>query len=429
MAKSALKFESTSTVGHSRNDATAFSTELNLQKWQGNLKKSVLELLNAKPARGYIELLDDDANWEESKTVGLALRSQFKHLVVMGMGGSSLGGEFLCSLSANAQDLTFITNNHPSDFHKSLTDKSILGGGHYLLISKSGSTVEVMEYLSLLLPVLKKNGRDLKGAVTVLTEFRSNNPLYNWAKENGITTIEHKQNVGGRFSVLSAVGLIPAVFAGLDVMKIREGARAILKNPELLESVTQFLGAGIAAGGKTQVFWMYPLRWKLFLDWLEQLWAESLGQRVATGAQLCAGFPWTVRGTRGQHSVLQQMMESDGRLQTLFFVENDSALSPSDANGPVKNPIAPFEYIADKSAAEIYAIQAESTQKALREVGVPVGTLTWNYSDSSESIAGSLLFLFECSIGVFGRWMGVDVYGQPGVETGKKIAKKTLESR
>jgi glucose-6-phosphate isomerase len=240
-------------------------------------------------------------------------RRDFDEVVILGTGGSSLGGQALYALSdlgfgppPGSPRLRFLDNVDPATF-EALFDRVQLSRTGFIAISKSGSTAETMTQLIVCLDALRREGLPLAQHVAVVTEPK-NNAMRRMARQHGFEALDHDPNIGGRFSALSLVGLLPAMICGLDPVAVREGAAAVL-DPVLrgdeAGTVAPAVGAAIAVGLNrhrgigVSVLMPYVDRLDKLAQWYRQLWAESLG-KDGKGTT-----PIRALGTVDQHSQLQ----------------------------------------------------------------------------------------------------------------------------
>lgn len=401
-----------------------------------------LEALFARRELGFWQLPSRDENWRTAEAAAQSLSSRGSSLVVLGLGGSALGGKCLVdSLAVNSKsslsktspkstasktrraDVRFLFNTDPVTVSRVLTDEAVIRESQFIVISKSGQTLEIACLLEILVTQLRMHGRSLQSAVTVVTEPTANS-LSNWAKEEGLEWVIHPQDVGGRFSAFTPVGLIPAAFAGIDLNDIRAGTQLALSSSEILIQLAAFYLESFKRGESISAFWAYADALSSFLLWVVQLWAESLAKNKSRKSVVppVVSTPVTYVGTCDQHSVLQQLMEG-ARDKSVCFIRNNELQS----HGPKlqRSPLKDFAYIQNKNLGEIFYTQSLSTEAALREAGRTTLNLELACIDAKN--LAELMMIFELLIGVLGEALDIDAFNQPGVEFGKKITKEKLQ--
>lgn len=358
------------------------------------------------------------------ETMGLAqkIRAEFTELVIVGIGGSSLGiralDEILGSPSASHR-LHFCDNVDPIEFEKLWASISDLKKTFWVFISKSGSTIETLvaaDYIQ------NKLGASLRAAV--ISESVSN-PLTEWAKKYHFPLLEIPKDVGGRFSVLSPVGMFPAAFLGFSIEDFMKGADRALQDRHKVASVMSLVSESFQSQCWITFFFFYNSSYSQMGRWIQQLWAESLGKKVDRqgGRAPRASTPMWGIGACDQHSLLQQLMEGEKDKLIIFNrfknIENDSkALSSTN-----------FEFqkfFVGRSMGQLLSAQASGTAEALEIEGASVSTLVW--SDSRPECVGYQFMFWQLVVAGLGESLGINAFDQPGVELGKRLAKKKLES-
>jgi glucose-6-phosphate isomerase len=356
-------------------------------------------------------------------------RERFDDVIVLGTGGSSLGGKTLVALAdrgfgplGGAPRLHFMDNVDPVTFAdlEAATDPLRTG---LIVISKSGSTAETLTQFLVLLPRLRDAlGRDEVGGAIVAVTEPANNPLRRLAARIGATLIDHDPAIGGRYSVLSPVGLLPALIAGLDAAAVRRGAALVWRR--LVEQGGESppaLGAALAVAamraGLTQTVLMpYVDRLGEFGLWFRQLWAESLG-KDGNGTT-----PIRALGTVDQHSQLQLYLAGPrDKLYTLIT-------APSAGIGrTVDRAFADDErlgYLVGHSLGDLLDAEARATYETLARNGRPTRLIALDRLD--EEGLGALFMHFMLETILTARLIGVDPFDQPAVEEGKVLARRYL---
>jgi glucose-6-phosphate isomerase len=352
------------------------------------------------------------------------LRQRFDDVVVLGTGGSSLGGETVLALAPPGQlpRLHVMANVDPvtiADLER-LTDPKRTA---VIVISKSGSTAETLTQFLVLLPRLRDAlGLDhVGGAVVAITE-PGDNPLRRLAARLGATVLDHDPNIGGRYSVLSLVGLLPALIAGVDAGAIRRGAAAVWRRltEQTIDSppaAGAALAAAAARAGLGQTVLMpYIDRLDTFGLWFRQLWAESLG-KDGHGTT-----PIRALGTVDQHSQLQLYLA--GPPDKLFTL----ITAPSAGVGrPVERTLvddARLSYLVGHTLGDLLDAEARATFETLVRNRRPTRRIALERLDAEA--LGALFMHFMLETILTARLWGVDPFDQPAVEEGKVLARQYL---
>jgi glucose-6-phosphate isomerase len=400
-----------------------------------------LESLRARHADGGLPLLRLPDKQDDLAAIGDAARKLAEgasDIVVLGTGGSSLGGQTLAQLAFYAVPgvgalrapprLHFIDNLDPLSFEAMLA-KLPLASTRFVAISKSGGTAETLMQTIAALSALKQAGIDARSGFLGISEparAAKRNGLRDLLAKHQVAMLDHDPDVGGRFSVLSNVGLLPAAALGLDIAAIRKGAGIALA-PVLAKKpaaqVPAALGAALAVslaekGKLISVLMAYADRLERFTRWYVQLWAESLGKN---GKGLT---PVAALGPVDQHSQLQLFVA--GPRDKLFTVVSvaGAGLGPR-IDGELAR-LAGEPGFTGKTIGDLVAAEARATAETLANNGCPVRTLLLAKLD--ETSLGELLMHFMLETIIAAHLLGVDAFDQPAVEAGKVLAKKYLTS-
>jgi glucose-6-phosphate isomerase len=369
-------------------------------------------------------------------TAGIAARGRdiagrFRQTVVFGIGGSSLGGEMLVRVlddSSKDHAVRFYDNIDPA----SLIELTQINWADtcLLVISKSGTTAETLCQLLSLLPTIEKQvgSQRLARHVLVVTENREG-PLFRLAERLGLDVIPHPP-VGGRFSVLSVVGLLPAAIAGVDIERLLSGARAMAErcvqddmetNPAFWNGACQYLHA--ERGRTLSVHMTYCDRLRPVMRWFRQLWAESLGKHDAAGR--ARGLtPVEAYGVTDQHSQLQLYLAGPDDKQFTFLTS--PALHKSGVRIPNRfTDIPEVAALAGHTMGELFAAEFEAIRTTLTRNHRPHRTLRLRPDDPAA--LGELILLIEMETVVVAELLGVDPFDQPAVEEGKILAREYIK--
>lgn len=337
---------------------------------------------------------------------------QLENFVVIGTGGSSLGGKTICA-AAKKSNIRFIENIDATTLSE-LFAKDLSRTG-FLCISKSGETLETI-YATLLLLSKEDN---LKDRVVIITENK-NSTLRQIAQEHDLMCFEHPMNIGGRYSVFSIVGMIPALLCGFEPKKIRLGANRILEDFANAMYKAQE-GAGFVLNSldnhrSNHISFIYSDKMMYFGHWLAQLYAESSGKN-GKGVT-----PITAHGSVDQHSQLQLYMDGPkDKFYTFFFENQSDNLSLEKVNIPEK-----FAYLNGVCANTVLKSQYQATYTSLKNNANFVRLIEFP-AINPESL-GALFMHFMLEVVGVCQILEVNAFDQPAVEEGKNLTRELLEN-
>mgnify|MGYP002619611478 CR=1 FL=1 len=365
-------------------------------------------------------------------------RESYDTLVVVGIGGSSLGlralGEALAPTAfrgrGGAHRVRVLESVDPVELDL-LLDEVDLSTTCVHVVTKSGSTVETLANFFYLLGALTEAlGEGEAWRRVRVTTDPNEGPLAALARERGLPVFPLPSGIGGRFSVLTPVALFGLAFAGVDVRALVEGAAvqrtrftAALPgaNPslDLALALCRFYEAGL----RDVVFFPYVTRLFPLALWFVQLWAESLGKPRGKGEPL-GPTPLPAVGTNDQHAQLQLLIEGAHNKVVLF-------LAAEEETSPSHPPMAPFppalgvmRYLENAPLARVRSRSMEGVQAALTELGRP--HLTLRAASLSPAAMGELVMLLQCATAWAGFLWDIDPFDQPGVEQAKRYAHAML---
>jgi len=359
----------------------------------------------------------------------------FDHMLLLGIGGSALGARALQQAFFPQQDQP--GHNGPSLWIADNVDAYALEA--YLgklppektvivTVSKSGGTIETVgQYFILKKWAQKRLGDDWAKHMLLVTD-EEQGFLRGEVRQYGIKALPVPDSLGGRYSVLSAVGLIPALFLGMDIDALMDGAKeiaALLASPNLTgEELKKHSSFQLAAWGAAlqdkgfdeMIFFAYIPLWASFGDWFAQLWAESLGKE-GKGSQ-----PVPAIGVTDQHSVNQMFMDGIRNKACIFLT------CPSLPAGPKFPSDLPdqFGYVRGKDFGELIQAEGLGTRMALSKNGVPLVEL--QLGEDGPRQAGKMIALLGAATILTGWLMGINPLDQPAVELGKRLAKARMNA-
>ena len=380
---------------------------------------------------------DDLARIEE---VAEKLLDDTTDIFVFGIGGSALGAQALAQLTgwgtqAHIQKgvRIHIPDNLDATTMDAVLTNADLRTTRFLVVSKSGGTVEPAIQTLAAMSALEKagGGKYMKHHFAVLTEPAKDgkpNPMRALAEANEFPTLEHDPGVGGRYAVLTNVGLLPALLMGLDIAAVRAGAASVLAqvlDGRTARDVAPAAGAALSVamarekGTSMSVVVAYADRLERFLAWYCQLWAESLG-KDGKGTT-----PVKALGPVDQHSQLQLWLAGPKDKLFNLFVTETKGQGPealAEIAGKTK-----FDFLGGHKIGDLVDAEQRATADTLVKNGRPVRTFTLPVLD--ERTLGALFMHFMLETIIAGRLLGVDPFDQPAVEEGKILARKYLAER
>ncbi len=375
---------------------------------------------------GYYHLLDEDT--VEIKRYARTL-SWVKRVVVVGIGGSALGTkaihQLLYATKTNLKKISFLESVGPNAI-KSIINKINFEETLFLIVSKSGTTIETISNFKYIIYKFGVDFQKDKKHFCIITDEDSK--LDNFAKKYNLKTFHIPQNVGGRFSVLSPVGLVPLAVLGYDIDEFLRGAKLLrerffeCKYDNLIKKAI-FYGAN-AKRFPINVLFSYSSTFKAFNEWYMQLWGESLGKIDRQGKRVGL-TPIGLIGSIDQHSFLQLLTQ--GPLdKTVTFIKVD------DFNNDIRIPDIKLDFLEDTDFVNGYTFnylinaQCDATMKSVIKNGINVDLIEL-YNFSEESI-GFLIFYFELLTSLTAFVLNINAYDQPGVEEGKEILKGKFDN-
>ncbi|MFN8652712.1 MAG: glucose-6-phosphate isomerase [Gemmatimonadales bacterium] len=364
----------------------------------------------------------------------------FDHVLVLGIGGSALGMKALLNalrrpgwneLDDEGREffprLTVLDNVDPTSVAEALRridPRRVLVN----VISKSGGTAETMaQYLVVRAWLEEALGPAAAARHLVFTTDPAKGALREISQRDGIAALEVPPAVGGRFSVLSPVGLLPAALVGIDIEGLLAGARHaieaasaddLLKNPAALYAALHW-AADTQLGARIHVLMPYTDRLREFAEWFRQLWAESLGKaNDRRGQEVHLGpTPVGAVGPTDQHSQVQLFMEGPyDKVVTFMAVDTfaEDVTIPDSQGLPTDLAYLPGHTLGGLLNAEYQATAAALSRMGRMNCSLHLPVL------SAESLGEAIMF-FQLATGYAGVWYGVDPFDQPGVELGKKL--------
>ena len=368
---------------------------------------------------------------------------KFKHLLLLGIGGSSLGARALQkafypqqdwplhACSQNAPTL-WVADNIDTETLPAWLERLPASKTLVLVISKSGGTVETLAQYFLLKKWLEQHlAQDWTDHVLLVTDA-AKGFLREEAEKYNLPSLPVPEHLGGRYSALSAVGLAPAAFLGLDWAALLQGAKETglcLTKARSLEECEAALGRHPAwhmalwANSLLEqdycelIYFNYVPKFAAFGAWFAQLWAESLGK------QGLGSMPLPALGVTDQHSLQQMFLDGPKNKGCLFISCEQQAQGPKfDSDLPPQ-----WNFLKDRCLLDLFKAEALGTRMALCNHDIPL--LELRLPEPTPYVAGKLMLLLELTTVLTGWLMGIDPLDQPAVELGKRLANASLSAK
>jgi len=381
------------------------------------------DITDEQDSIGYYNLPNQDVKYiqEYSKKVTK------KNIVIVGIGGSSLGSyavyEFLKYTKEFEKNIIFCESTDPVLLNSTL-NKLDLEDTLFLIISKSGNTVEtisIFKYILSLVEFTKEN-------FIIVSDKDSS--LHKLSQDKNIDFFEIPSNVGGRFSVLSTVGLVPLALVGVDIQKLLDGAKNIKdkffnkdKVYEELMNKSNFYAKNISKFNINCLF-SYSEAFRGFNSWYVQLWGESLGKRQIHSSLNVGLTPIGLIGPTDQHSFLQLIAEGKRDKSVTFLKVKDFKSTIKIPDISIKY-IDHLDYINNTDFSSLINMQADSIIQSLSNSDIPLDII--EIDEINEYTIGELFYYYELLTSLVSKHFDVNAYDQPGVEDGKKILRSFFD--
>jgi glucose-6-phosphate isomerase len=376
----------------------------------------------------------------------LDMAAKVKHVenfVVIGIGGSALGNIAVQSAlnhpfyndlprSKRLAPKLYVIDNSDPDLNAGLIETLDPATTVYNVISKSGTTAETMaSFLTVRDHLTKTLGADALKSHIILTTDPSSGFLRQIGQREGWPMLDLPPTVGGRFSVLSTVGLLSAAVTGIDIKALLAGAAygyQLASNPDVMRNpaaVAAMVNLACANQGQNMVVMMpYAHRLRHVADWFAQLWAESLGKRYdLNGAVVNVGTtPIKALGATDQHSQVQLYAEGpfDKLVNFIAVDEYQSTVTIPPAYADLEG----VSYLGGHTFNELIQAEQQATEIALNDAGRP--NITHHMPAINAFTLGQLFMLFEMQTAIAGALLNINTFDQPGVEAGKIAAYALL---
>ena len=336
---------------------------------------------------------------------------KFKTILIIGMGGSILGAKAIYDFLKHKTKKNFIfIDNLDENYLKSIKKNNNLSKSLFIIISKSGNTIETILNTYFFKSFLKSKN-------TIILTENKNSFLRNLAKEKKFNFLEHKKFIGGRYSVLSEVGMLPAYLMGFKVEKFKKNLGKFIYNKKIILSSANLINKLKIKNAKILVFFNYVPELNNFLYWSQQLFAESLGKNKK-------GFiPVVSNAPKDHHSLLQLYL--DGPKDKVFYIVSSSKRGNLKTKSDFFNDNV--QYLRKKKYNNIKDSQKNAFLKVLKNKKIPFREI--NIQKFNEDTIGKLFLQFIMETIFLGKLINVNPFDQPAVEEVKVLTKKFLVSK
>ncbi len=409
-------------------------------EYKDKIAQIITDLNNNKDKRGqglqWMNLgYSEETVWYVKEYAAL-VENRFENILVLGIGGSALGGlavteallkpywNFLTEEQRNNFPRIFFLDNIDPDTMFGLLNILDLKKTLVNVITKSGSTAEIMAQFMIIKDKLEQElGDDYRKNIVATTD-KNIGVLRQIAEQEGYKTFVVPDDVGGRFSVFSAVGLLPFALVGIDIDEVVRGVKDMdlaLKNTDINENIAaqnaliHYL-LDTEKGKNISVMMPYSTRLRYVADWYSQLWAESLGKEKDLNGQTVNVGPTPVKalGATDQHSQIQLYNEgpNDKIINFIRVSEFDNKLEI-----PKIFEYTGIGYLGGKSVNDLLNAEADSTRVSLSDYNRPTVTIT--LPKINAYYLAQLLYMFEVQTAIAGALYNINAFDQPGVEQAK----------
>src|SRR5687767_3414435 len=389
---------------------------------------------------GFVDLPADKRLLEQATRYAAAARKKFDDVVILGIGGSALGPialrtalrpsgwNLLSDTARGGYPRLHVLDNVDPETIAALLDRVPLARTLFIVTSKSGGTAETMAQFLIVHERLLGEGLDVARHFVFVTDPKAG-ALRPLAQRLGVTALDIPANIGGRFSILTPVGTLPAALIGIDVKALLAGAEAmavrcatpeLMKNPAGVYAVLQWL-ADTRLKKSIAVFMPYADSLRDFAAWFVQLWAESLGKLRPDGTSV-GSTPIAALGATDQHAQVQLFMEGPADKTVTFVAVEKRSTDVVIPKG--FSDVTELGYLGGHSLGELIDIEQLATAGALAKRGRPNMTIRLDRVDPAN--VGELMMFLELATAYAGQLYGIDAFNQPGVELGKQFAYALL---
>lgn len=420
-------------------------TEDEINSYKEEIEEILKGLRDRRP--GFVNVPFDEKRINSVKDLAsrFGYFKDYDDFVVLGIGGSALGNiairDVLNGLDWNKLSKDerkgfpriHVIDNIDPDFVASIFKSLNIKKTIFNVISKSGSTAEAMANYMITRGIIESLGLRVKEHLIITTDPEKG-ALRKIASEEDLASLEIPPDVGGRFSVLTPVGLLSAIAGGIDIDALLEGARNayellniddIWKNPAIVNAILHYIL--YKRGKNISVMMSYSNRLYSLTDWYRQLWAESLGKRYdLEGKEINVGqTPIKALGATDQHSQMQLYIEGpNDKVITLLVPEEYTC----EVRIPkIHEDIDSMNYLGNKTLNDLIKAEQKATAYSLAYNNRP--NLSVYFKKICEESVGEFMFTYELQTAIMGKLLKINAFDQPGVEMGKKLTYSLMERK
>ena len=384
-----------------------------LKKLLEEYKKNILDIKNdIKNSKKTLNILDTKFNFN-FKIKDLKKFRKFKTIALVGMGGSILGSEAIYNfLEKKIKKKVYFFDNLDEKKILKFKRKENLAKVLFLIISKSGSTVETLTN-TFTLNIIKRNSKNV-----ILISEKNNNILFSLSKKFNLFHVEHKKHIGGRYSIFSEAGIIPAYLMGVNIFKLRSKILNFLKGKNkifLKDSSIKLANLMLTKKINNIILINYSPELEKFLFWCQQLIAESLGKQNK-------GFlPVVSNAPKDHHSLLQLYLDGPkDKLYNIFSYEGKSKLKKMN----LKKIINKENLLNQKKPSTVKIAQKNALIKVFKKNKIPFRE--FKITQINEEVLGKLFSYFILETVIIGKLTKINPFSQPAVEQVKFYTNKLL---
>lgn len=415
--------------------STLQSSKVLLDNLIGSYSHTLESLRHKKP--GFFEIpshIDDQVDHITNSLLSFD-EKYITDIVVLGIGGSSLGPRVIyeyASISGALDSLIhvhFLDNIDPVSM-RNIEDKVNIQNTIFLAISKSGMTPETVAQYQYYIHLIQSHSLSVKERMIVITDMH-NGYLREQATVHNLVSFVIPSEIGGRYSVLTPVGLVLAHLIGLDIRSLLVGADNAIHNTLTFPYSTALLLAAMQyeaySSGKTiHVMMPYSDMLRSFGHWCVQLYGESLGkEKYSDGVAYSVGItPLPAIGVTDQHSQLQLFKQGPND-KLVILIKPKPVLEDNYLVPEIDNPS--LQYLSHVSFADLLDAEFEATRRSLMESDR--SSITLETPPINEEILGELFMTIQITTALLGEMMGINAFDQPGVERGKELTKDILSKK
>lgn len=370
-------------------------------------------------------ITNEDSFFTESEKICQHLKANYTYFVIVGVGGSSMGSRAIAEM-ATTENLLFLDNVDSFEFANIWKKISPhVNKTAFIVVSKSGSTIEILWNYSQLEELAQTQ---FKKSIIPQSYFISelvSNPLSDFAHKHQRPLLEIPVKVGGRFSVLTPVGLVVAGLCNVNIHNLRKGAQIALKEHTFISQFCGLFQKSFIRDEDISLFWFYNSNFRWFGSWLQQLWAESLGKKYDRNGAPAAKFstPFIAIGSCDQHSILQQVADGPKDKFVCFFDFKSVQHSKYSVTNVLFKEI---EFMNGRQYGELITSQSKATYEALKQKGVSCELFAVDDTDKDITL-GYLFMFFQLVVATLGEFNNINAFDQPGVALGKEISLRMLK--